>query len=56
MQLAHLDLGILHASAHHNEDTLKELKVAAQLNSNDVNVHWRLARLYQTMGKKKRLK
>jgi tetratricopeptide (TPR) repeat protein len=52
IEMAHLDLGILYANAGHRDDSLRELKVAAKLNPNDVNVHWRLARLYQAMGRK----
>jgi tetratricopeptide (TPR) repeat protein len=51
MELAHLDLGILYANAGRRDNALRELKVAAKL-TNDVNVHWRLARLYQAMGRK----
>ena len=50
--LAHLDLGILYADAERNEDALKELSLAAKLTPDDVNVHWRLARLYRAMGRK----
>lgn len=52
VEMAHLDLGILYANAGHQEESLRELKVAAKLNPSDVNVHWRLARLYQAMGRK----
>ncbi|HEY1904301.1 MAG TPA: tetratricopeptide repeat protein [Terracidiphilus sp.] len=52
LELAHLDLGILDSDAGRNEDALKELTTAVKLAPNDVNVHWRLARLYRTMGKK----
>ncbi|WP_263353024.1 tetratricopeptide repeat protein [Acidicapsa acidisoli] len=52
MELPHLDLGILNADAGHREDALGELKIATKLNPNDVNAHWRLARLYQAMGRK----
>jgi tetratricopeptide (TPR) repeat protein len=52
LELAHLDLGILYVNAGRREDALRELKVAAKLSPNDVNVHWRLARLYQSMGRK----
>jgi tetratricopeptide (TPR) repeat protein len=52
MELAHLDLGILYANAGRRDNALRELKVAAKLTPNDVNVHWRLARLYQAMGRK----
>jgi tetratricopeptide (TPR) repeat protein len=50
--LAHLDLGILLSDAGDNEAALRELIVSEKLNPNDVNVHWRLGRLYRTMGKK----
>ena len=50
--LAHLDLGIILSDAGNNEEALRELAEAEKLNPNDVNVHWRLARLYRTMGKK----
>jgi len=52
VELAHLDWGILYANAGRRDDALRELRVAAKLNSDDVNVHWRLARLYQAMGRK----
>ena len=50
--LAHLDLGIIAANEGRNEDALREFLTAEKLNSEDVNVHWRLGRLYRTMGKK----
>jgi tetratricopeptide (TPR) repeat protein len=50
-ELAHLDLGILLADAGRQEDALREMRAAAKLNPEDVNVHWRLGRLYRTMGK-----
>lgn len=50
--LAHLDLGILLADAGHNDDALHELLQAEKLKPNDVDVHWRLGRLYRTMGRK----
>jgi tetratricopeptide (TPR) repeat protein len=49
--LGHLDLGIVLAQAGRNEDALRELTTAAKLMPEDVNVHWRLGRLYRTMGK-----
>jgi tetratricopeptide (TPR) repeat protein len=52
MELPHLDLGILDSDAGRRNDALRELKVAAKLSPDDVNVHWRLARLYQTLGRK----
>jgi len=52
IELAHLDLGILDADAGHKEDALRELKIAENLSPNDQNVHWRLARFYQTTGRR----
>jgi len=52
VELPHLDLGILDADAGRRDAALRELKVAAKLSPNDVDVHWRLARLYQAMGRK----
>lgn len=51
IEQAHLDLGILYAGANRPEDALRELKEAETQAPDDVNVHWRLARLYRTMGK-----
>jgi tetratricopeptide (TPR) repeat protein len=50
--LAHLDLGILDGDAGRMDDALRELTAAAKLAPEDVNVHWRLGRLYRVMGKK----
>jgi tetratricopeptide (TPR) repeat protein len=52
MELPHLDRGILYSDAGHRDDALREFKVAARLSPNDVNIHWRLARLYHAMGRK----
>ncbi|MGA8043945.1 MAG: tetratricopeptide repeat protein [Terracidiphilus sp.] len=52
LELAHLDLGILLADAGRKEEALKEFKAAAALSPDDVNVHWRLARFYQSVGEK----
>jgi len=52
MELPHLDLGIMDADAGDRENALRELKLAASLSPSDVNAHWRLARLYQAMGRK----
>jgi tetratricopeptide (TPR) repeat protein len=52
MGLAHLDLGIIEADAGNNEVALRELKLASQLSPTDINPHYRLARLYQAMGRK----
>jgi tetratricopeptide (TPR) repeat protein len=52
MELPHLDLGILDAGAGLRDDAMREFKVAEGLSPEDVNVHWRMARLYQAMGRK----
>jgi tetratricopeptide (TPR) repeat protein len=52
LSLAHLDLGILYADAGRQQDALLEMSAAAKLRPDDVNVHWRLGRLYRAMGKK----
>lgn len=52
IELAHLDLGILDADAGRNLNALREFKIAEKLSPNDQNVHWRLARFYQTAGQK----
>lgn len=52
LELPWLDLGIVDAGAGHNDKALREFKTAAHLAPADVQVHWRLARLYQSMGDK----
>lgn len=54
--LGDLDLGIIDSDAGHNEDALRELEVAEKLQPTDVNVHWRLARLYRAMGRREEAK
>ena len=51
-ELPWLDLGIIDAVEGHNEDALRNLDTAARLAPSDVQVHWRLARLYQAMGRR----
>jgi tetratricopeptide (TPR) repeat protein len=50
--LAHLDLGIVDSDQQRDEEALRELLIAEKLMPDNVNVHWRLAKLYRTMGKK----
>lgn len=50
VSMAHRDLGIAYAEQGRKEDALREFKTAIQLAPDDVNVHWRLARLYRSMG------
>ena len=52
MELAHLDLGIVEADVGKNDAALKELRHAIKLAPSDIKAHYRLARLYQTMGRK----
>lgn len=52
IELAHLDLGSIDADAGQLEDALREFTTAAKLAPDDVDVHWRLGRLYRQMGKK----
>jgi len=52
LSLAHLDLGIILGDAGQNDDALRELTQAEKLKPDDVNVHWRLGRLYRTLGRK----
>jgi tetratricopeptide (TPR) repeat protein len=56
LPLAHLDLGIVAAETGRNEEALREFKMAEEKTPDDVNVHWRLARLYRVMGKKEEAK
>ena len=49
---AHLDIGILYAEDGHNADAIRELREAARLMPGDASPHWRLARIFQSMGRK----
>ena len=46
-----LDLGIVYAETGRNQDALRQLEKARELLPDDVDVHWRLARLYRTLGR-----
>lgn len=48
---AHLDLGIIYAELKRNTDAIREYHEAARLKPEDANVHWRLGRLYRSMGR-----
>lgn len=56
LEIAHIDLAALYGDSGRNAEALGELKIAAKLKPNDVNVHWRLGRLYQAMGRKDKAK
>jgi tetratricopeptide (TPR) repeat protein len=49
--MGHLDLGIVNAEAGHKQEALGEFKTAIALKPDQVNAHWRLGRLYRSMGK-----
>jgi tetratricopeptide (TPR) repeat protein len=49
--LTHLDLGIIASESGHNDEALREFLLAEKKMPEDVSVHWRLARLYRTMGR-----
>jgi tetratricopeptide (TPR) repeat protein len=50
LAMAHIDLGSIYADAGQNDDALRELLLAEKLAPDEVNVHWRLGRLYKAMG------
>jgi tetratricopeptide (TPR) repeat protein len=52
LELAHVDLGIVDAGLGKKAEALKEFEEAIALDPKDADPHWRLARLYQQMGRK----
>ena len=50
LSLAHLDLGIVLTDAGQLDEAVRELKEASRLDPNEVDAHWRLARIYRTRG------
>jgi tetratricopeptide (TPR) repeat protein len=52
-RLAFYDLGLLDAAAGRNEEAVADFQHAIHLDPNAVDAHWRLARLYLAMGKKR---
>lgn len=52
VRLAYVDLGILHAAEGRDEDAVKNFQRAIQLEPDEVDAHWRLAKVYRAMGKK----
>jgi Tfp pilus assembly protein PilF len=53
---AHAVLGILYADRERKDDAVREFKAAIKLAPNYQDPHWRLARLYQAMGKQQEAK
>jgi tetratricopeptide (TPR) repeat protein len=51
ISMAHLDLGIVYSEAGFSNDALRELQVAARLAPGNIDVHWRMGRLYRSMGR-----
>lgn len=49
-ELPWLDLGIIDADTGHKDVAIREFREAARLGPSDAQVHWRLARLYKSMG------
>jgi tetratricopeptide (TPR) repeat protein len=47
----HLNLGIVLSEEGAPQDALRELQAAARLAPGDVDAHWRMGRLYRSMGK-----
>jgi tetratricopeptide (TPR) repeat protein len=50
IELGHLDLGDIYAAQGRNSAALAQYLSAAKLNPDDADPHWRLSRLYRTMG------
>jgi len=51
LELPYLDLGIMDADADRNAEALRKFQTAVKLAPDDVNVHFRLGRLYRAMGR-----
>ena len=49
--MAHRDLGIIHAEQDRKQEAADEFLAAIKINAIDVNAHYRLGRLYRSMGK-----
>jgi tetratricopeptide (TPR) repeat protein len=56
IRLTYMDLGILRASLHQNGEAEADFKRAVQMDPNETDAHWRLARLYHAMGEKDKSK
>lgn len=51
LRIAHLDLGILYAEGRHYEPAIAELREAVRIDPKDFAARYRLARLYQELGR-----
>lgn len=52
VRLAYVDRGILNASQNKTDEAQSDFERAIQLDPNEPDAHWRLARLYKVLGKK----
>lgn len=52
LAMVHRDLGVVYAETGSPEAAAQELQRAIQIDPDYVSAHWRLARLYQSMGNK----
>jgi len=50
--MGHLDLGIVYSEQDRKQEALVEFQTAGKLAPEDVNVHWRMGRLYLALGRK----
>jgi tetratricopeptide (TPR) repeat protein len=50
--MTHLEMGIVASQSGEKQQALREFREAVTLDPGDVQAHWRLARLYQAMGRK----
>jgi Tfp pilus assembly protein PilF len=46
------DLGVVYAEAGRKDEAARELLKAIELDPSDVSPHWRLGKLYQSMGRR----
>jgi len=49
--MAHRDLGIILSEGGRRDEAVAEFREAVKINPRDSNAHYRLARLYRSMGK-----
>jgi tetratricopeptide (TPR) repeat protein len=51
VRIAHLDLGIVYAGRKQNDRAMRELREAVKLDPSRADAHYRLARVYQSLGR-----
>jgi tetratricopeptide (TPR) repeat protein len=52
MAMVERDLGVVYAEAGRKDEAARELLKAIELDPSDVSPHWRLGKLYQSMGRR----